>query len=41
MYEHGAACTTALSKGIAHYSAELAERYMLEKYGMSIGEKQH
>lgn len=28
----------ALSKGIAHYSAELAERYMLEKYGMSIGE---
>jgi integrase/recombinase XerD len=27
-----------LSKGIAHYSAELAEQYMLEKYRLSIGE---
>lgn len=28
----------ALSKGIEHYSAELAEQYMLEKYHMSMGE---
>jgi len=28
----------ALSKGITHYSAELAEQYMLEKYHMSLGE---
>lgn len=28
----------ALSKGIEHYSAELAEQYMLEKYQISIGE---
>jgi len=27
-----------LSKSISHYSAELAEQYMLEKYHMSIGE---
>ena len=27
-----------ISKGITHYSAELAEQYMLEKYHMSIGE---
>lgn len=29
-----------LSKGIAQYSAELAEQYMLEKYHVSIGETQ-
>ncbi|MCD8336702.1 MAG: tyrosine-type recombinase/integrase [Lachnospiraceae bacterium] len=28
----------ALSQGISNYSSELAEKYMLEKYGMSIGE---
>lgn len=27
-----------ISKGITHYSANLAEQYMLEKYHMSIGE---
>ncbi len=27
-----------ISKGITHYSAKLAEQYMLEKYHMSIGE---
>ena len=27
-----------ISKGITHYSAALAEQYMLEKYRMSIGE---
>lgn len=29
-----------LSKGSTHYSAELAEQYMLEKYRVSIGESQ-
>lgn len=29
----------AISKGISCYSAELAERYMIEKYGLSIGEQ--
>ena len=30
----------ALSKGLTHYSAELAEQYMLEKYHISIGENE-
>lgn len=29
----------AISKGVTHYSAELAEQYMKEKYGLSIGEQ--
>lgn len=29
-----------ISKGITHYSAELAEQYLLERYNVSIGETQ-
>ena len=29
-----------LSKGITHYSAELAEQYMVEKYHMPIGKNE-
>ncbi|MBQ6961317.1 MAG: hypothetical protein IJP78_10105 [Clostridia bacterium] len=29
-----------LSKGITHYSAALAEQYMLERYHVSIGENE-